>query len=136
MRLLNGASAPEQGETEKPDLQEVLEHYGAHVYGDGKILCLVHDEDNPSMNVQLGKGLWFCHSCGQGGSSWDMIMKKEDLDFKSAVTFGATTGFASAASDGGGDDVPEVLGRRRPGVSGGSKSGGSGGRSRPWSRPW
>lgn len=136
MRLLNGASAPEQAETEKPDLQEVLEHYGCYAPHDGKYICLVHDEDNPSMNVQLGKGLWFCHSCGQGGSSWDMIMKREGVDFSGARTIAASAGFASTPSDGGSDDVPEVLGRRRPGVSGRSKSGGSGGRSRPWSRPW
>lgn len=131
MRISNGAG---EGDTPpaKPDLQEVLEHYGAHVHGDGKILCLVHEEDNPSMNVQLGKGLWFCHSCGQGGSSWDMIMKKEGVDFSGARTIAASAGFASAAHEGSGDDVPGVLGRRRPGVSRGSRTS----RGSAWRRPW
>src|SRR5690606_19409863 len=74
MRIRNGAEIPAGGEVEKPDLQEVLAHYGCHAPHDGKYLCLVHDEDNPSMNVQLDRGLWFCHSCGKGGDAYTLIM--------------------------------------------------------------
>lgn len=127
MRIRNGAGAPDGGEAEKPDLQEVLEHYGCYAPHDGKYLCLVHDEDNPSMNVSLREGLWHCHSCGAGGDAWTLIQKKEDLDFKSAVKFAeqqdwSTVGSALKPAD-------ELFGRRRPGRE--RKV-----RSRAWSRPW
>lgn len=127
MRIQNGTDGIAEGEAEKPVLQDVLAHYGCHAPHDGKYICLVHDEDNPSMNVSLREGLWHCHSCGQGGDSWTLIQKKEDLDFKSAVKFAeqqdwSTVGPAPESAD-------ELFGRRRP--SRDRKA-----RSRPWSRPW
>lgn len=127
MRIRNGAGAPDGGEAEKPDLQEVLAYYGCHAAHDGKHICLVHDEDNPSMNVSLREGLWHCHSCGAGGDAYTLIMIKEGVDFKDARRFAAQQSWKF-------DDQPAgeeagLFGRRRPSRE-------RRGRSRPWSRPW
>lgn len=127
MRLRNGASVPEQAEDTKPDLEEVLAHYGCYAPHDGKYLCLVHDEDNPSMNVQLREGLWFCHSCGEGGDSWSLIMKKEGVDFKDAAKFAEKQDWSAVGP--APEPADELFGRRRPGRE--RKA-----RSRAWSRPW
>ena len=34
------------------------------------VRCLIHDDDNPSCSVNLEKGTWFCHACGQGGDGY------------------------------------------------------------------
>ena len=109
MRLHNGASAPEQAEDTKPDLQEVLEHYGARIYHSGKIACVFHDEADPSLSVDLEEQLFKCFACGAAGDAWSAIMIKEDTDFNGARTVAASAGFASGAHDGGGEDVRGVL---------------------------
>lgn len=127
MRIRNGAGAPDGGEAEKPDLQEVLAYYGCHAAHDGKHICLVHDEDNPSMNVSLREGLWHCHSCGAGGDAYTLIMIKEDADFNGARAFAQAQDWKTAEGQKGGGD--ELFGRRRPGRERTA-------RSRAWSRPW
>lgn len=140
MRLRNGGgdSAPSQALTPKPDLQEVLEHYGAIVPHSGKVKinCIFHDENDPSLSVDLEEQLFKCFACPAAGSAWDAIMLKEDCDFRSAVDYAAATEFTSAPDDRGGEELQSVLGRRRGGVPGGkgSSRGGKGGRS--WARPW
>ena len=132
MRVANGAAAAAPEEAERPDLTEVLEFYGAHVYGSGKINCIFHEETSPSLSVNLEKQVFKCFACPAAGDAWSAIMIKEDTDFNGARTFAASAGFESAAHDGGGEGVSGVLGRRRPGVSRGSRPS----RGRPWSRPW
>lgn len=127
MRILNGAGTPERGAVERPDLQEVLAHYGCHAMHDGKYACLVHEERNPSMNVSLREGLWYCHACGQGGSSLDLIMKIEGVDLEGAVKFAEQQDWSAVGP--APKPADEVFGRRRPGRE--RKA-----RSRAWSRPW
>ena len=127
MRLANGAEPSRQAATPKPDLQDVLLHYGCHAAHSGKYLCLVHDEDNPSMNVDLRDGLWMCHSCGAGGDSWTLIQMKEALDFKSAVKFAGQQDWSTAEP--APEPADELFGRRRPGRE--RKA-----RGRAWTRPW
>ena len=69
----------------RPDLRDVIEHYlGAHA-GRRMIPCPLHEDRSPSCSVNYDLGLWHCHSCGRGGSSWDLIMSKEGCSFKEAV---------------------------------------------------
>lgn len=87
---------------ERPDLGDVLEFYGVH---DRKrmIPCPLHEDGTPSNSVNYSTGLWNCHSCGQGGTSWDLIMQKEGLDFSGAKAFAEAHDFTSEA--GSGEDV-------------------------------
>lgn len=131
MRISNGAG-PRREQAERPDLSSVLLHYGVDAHSSGNHLCVAHEETTPSMSVNLEKGLVNCMSCGFAGSSWDIIMKKEDLDFRAAVTFAADAGFENEALDRGRDDVQSVLGRRCSGVP---RNKGDRRASR-WARPW
>lgn len=69
----------------RPDLMDVVEHYTQNRSARKVISCPLHEDQNPSCSVDYDKGLWNCHSCGRGGSSWDMIMLAEDCDFRTAT---------------------------------------------------
>lgn len=127
MRIRNG---PGFEPTPRPDLQEVLRHYGCYAEHSGNYLCVVHDETQPSMSVDLEKQLLNCMSCGFAGDAFSLIMEKEQVDFKRAT--GSAAQFTGEASDEGGTGVSSVLGRKRPGVSHGKGNR----RSGQWRRPW
>lgn len=94
-------------EIERPDLTEVLAYYGV-ISQKRMVPCPLHDDKTPSCSVNYSKGLWNCHSCGEAGTSWDLIMKKEGVDFKEAKDFAASHNF----KDVGGGSSEQVTGSR------------------------
>ena len=125
MRIRNG---PGFEPTPRPDLQEVLRHYGCYAEHSGNYLCVVHDETQPSMSVDLEKQLLNCMSCGFAGDAFSLIMEKEQVDFAGATEFARTTGFDGAPQQK--EEEVSVLGRRRS-ASRSDRGGRSG-----WKRPW
>ena len=90
--------------TDRPSIESVLEHYDV-VGRTKKVSCPLHEDRVPSCSINYDEDLWRCHSCGEGGSSWDLIIKKEGLkDFRAAVEWARTTlGLTDGgARDGGG----------------------------------
>ena len=105
------------------DMASTLDYYGVDYHPartTQKVLCPVHGEMDPSCNVDMEKGLWYCFSCGEGGTALDLVMKKEELDFESARTFAADSGIESSGVDGRGDGVQLglVARKRLPGAKG------------------
>ncbi|MFI5840519.1 CHC2 zinc finger domain-containing protein [Catenuloplanes sp. NPDC051500] len=94
--------------TERPDLTAVLEHYGVQVNTmrvTSMVACPLHEDNTPSCSINLDRQLWRCHSCNGGGSSWDLIMAKEETDFRGARAIAASVGFAAGAAGGGDEQV-------------------------------
>jgi hypothetical protein len=103
---------------EKPELSAVLDHYQVDFNPEratGMGRCPLHEDNTPSMSYNTDKGLWRCHSCGEGGDSYNMIMKKEGTDFRGARAIAATLGLPAGGA--GGSDS-ELRGSRY----GGSRS--------------
>lgn len=48
-------------------------------------LCPFHSEDGPSFTVYPEEGRWKCFGCNKGGSVFDFIMEREQIDFWGAV---------------------------------------------------
>jgi DNA primase len=69
--------------SERPDITDVLDHYDV-VTGKRMVACPLHEDRTPSCSIQYDENLWKCHSCGEGGDSWSLIMQKEGLDFAGA----------------------------------------------------
>lgn len=56
-------------------------------YGERAARCPVHDDAHASASINRGRGLINCHACGFGGSAIDLVMVKEQLDYRGAREF-------------------------------------------------
>ena len=65
----------------------VVQFYGGEVK-EGRassVRCVMHDDSRKSAVINTYENLYFCHTCGKGGSSVAIVMEKENLEFKDAV---------------------------------------------------
>jgi len=71
----------------------------------GSGLCPFHADKHPSLDIDLERGLFYCHACSAGGDIISFIMQRDGVDFKAACqSLGAWRGA----------DTPEArLERRR-----------------------
>ncbi|MFF5606242.1 CHC2 zinc finger domain-containing protein [Streptomyces cellulosae] len=65
--------------------------------------CPLHEDQTPSFSWNTDRQLWKCHSCGEGGDAYTLIMKKEQTDFVGARSLAASLGLP--ARDAGGRDA-------------------------------
>lgn len=49
--------------------------------------CPFHNDKTPSFAIYPGTGGWYCYGCGEGGSSIDFIMKRDNMTFLQAVNY-------------------------------------------------
>jgi hypothetical protein len=47
--------------------------------------CPIHEDDRPSLSINATTGLWKCHGCSEHGSLFDLHMRINSCDFKTAV---------------------------------------------------
>jgi len=59
-----------------------IHHNGLDEYN---IACVFHEDNKPSLSINLAKGLWFCHTCNKGGSIFDYYMQLKGCDFRQAI---------------------------------------------------
>ena len=74
-------------ELAKPDLEQLLNlwdvdtSYLSHTgWSPRKIRCVIHEDRNPSMTVNLETGHAKCWSCGAGGDAYDLIQQKLGIE--------------------------------------------------------
>jgi len=55
----------------------------------GRLLwpCPFHEDHDPSFDVNLAKGLWYCRTCGIGGDAANLVMRVQKVDFPAAIRF-------------------------------------------------
>ncbi|AKY03495.1 DNA primase [Streptomyces phage Danzina] len=121
----------ESNDDTKPTLESTLLHYGVVLHQGrrtGMTHCPLHEDNTPSLSYNLDKELWRCHSCGQGGDSYTMIMKKEGTDFRGARTVGAALDQSEGGAGGGDEGVrgSSYGGRRSVPARKGARSNGGG----------
>lgn len=66
---------------------EIVKFYGGEVR-EGRnvsVRCCIHNDTRRSAVIDTYGNLYFCHTCGKGGSALDVIMEKEGIGFKDAV---------------------------------------------------
>ena len=104
----------------RPLLEDVLEHYTGHRPSKRMIQCPLHKDTTPSCSVNYVRQLWNCHSCGEGGDAWNLIMLMEQVPFKTAMELAEKFDF----TDTGGEEAEignrftgkrKVVGRDRSG---------------------
>ena len=107
--------------TEALELSGVLDFYDVQHNPDRMkqmASCPFHDDNHPSLSINLTESVWRCHSCGEAGDGYTLIMKKEGVNFVGARTFAAANNFTAGSSGGGDDLLPTSVYRRRPGDRG------------------
>ena len=52
---------------------------------EARVCCPFHDDEHPSMRLNVEKQLWFCDPCGEGGSALGLYMRVKGLGFAEAV---------------------------------------------------
>ena len=71
----------------RTDIAEVISEYvrlkkaGRNFTG----LCPFHSEKTPSFSVSREKQMYYCFGCGEGGTVFNFLMKKESLTFPESV---------------------------------------------------
>ena len=90
------------------DLGDVLEFYGVQFRGnrrEEKVLCPVHSDTNPSLNINLLKNVGKCHACGWAGSGLELIMAMEGIDRDASRGFAANHRFKAFDAEGSGAEI-------------------------------
>lgn len=74
---------------ERVDLGMLIAHEcdGAKPTGPGKwqCCCPFHPDRDPSLSIDVEKGLWNCHGCHVGGDAFTYVELRYGLDFAAAV---------------------------------------------------
>lgn len=72
-----------------PDITAILEHYGARVptrTGWAKMKCPFHEDSHASAAVNLKEDIFKCHGCEYKGDGYAIIILKEGVKFREAVS--------------------------------------------------
>ena len=91
----------------------IVSYYGGEVR-EGKsasVKCCIHDDSRRSAVIDTYKNLYYCHTCGKGGSAIDVVMANEEMSFKDAFNY------AVEIVERGGGALQSGNKRRRSGVS-------------------
>jgi hypothetical protein len=72
-----------RGQTEKPDIVKLLEHFGADVsrvreYGRSEIHCPFHEDRSASGSVNPESGRFRCYAGCPGGDGYDLLVAYEE----------------------------------------------------------
>jgi len=75
----------------KPDIVKVMEKEGIQLTngarGGLKCRCPLHEDQSPSMTVNVDKQVFYCFGCGEGGDVITFIKKLHGLSFKQALAY-------------------------------------------------
>ena len=74
---------------ENPNITAILEHYGATVptrNGWAKMKCPFHNDSHASAAVNLQENIFKCHGCQYKGDGYKIIMDKEGVGFREAIS--------------------------------------------------
>ena len=74
---------------EGPDITAILEYYGAVVptrKSWAKMKCPFHNDSHASAAVNLQENIFKCHGCQYKGDGYKIIMDKEGVGFREAIS--------------------------------------------------
>lgn len=66
------------------DLGAILDALGVEVGSSGMAICPFHPDTNPSLSVDVDRGLYHCFGCEAGGDLIDFVERHRSLDFVEA----------------------------------------------------
>lgn len=72
------------------DIVGLFRHFGVELTKKGKshvARCPWHDDKNPSLSVDQGKGLYNCFGCGESGDIFTLTEKMKGFSFRESVDY-------------------------------------------------
>ena len=75
--------------TDKHDLENVVIYYGGKIRNGSSwvpLKCVVHDDATASATINLREQIYSCFVCDIYGDVYELIMKKEGVNFKDAIS--------------------------------------------------
>ncbi|MBN2253341.1 MAG: toprim domain-containing protein, partial [Kosmotogaceae bacterium] len=75
---------------DKVDIVSLFASFGVELTKKGSSyigLCPFHDDHNPSLSVDQGKGLFNCFGCGASGDVFDVVERIKGTDFKGSLKY-------------------------------------------------
>ena len=83
-----GRKARRKGSTDATTIPiaVIIRHFGGEVK-EGRnvsVKCCIHHDTRRSAVIDTYGNLYFCHTCGKGGTAIDVIMEKEGIGVKDA----------------------------------------------------
>ena len=73
----------------KPNITLILEHYGARVpkrHGWFSMKCPFHDDTHNSASANTDEGVFCCFACQVKGDGFTLIMNRERVEFREALS--------------------------------------------------
>lgn len=49
------------------------------------VRCPFHDDTDPSLSLNMDRGVWYCWPCGEGGDGIELVMRARGVQFPAAV---------------------------------------------------
>ena len=86
-RLVRKGGGKANVDADSIPLTPIIHHYGGEVR-EGRnvsVKCCMHDDTRRSAVINTYDNLYFCHTCGKGGTAVQIVMEKEGLGFKDAL---------------------------------------------------
>jgi hypothetical protein len=69
-------------------IERVCARLGLELHRKGRTLvarCPFHDDEHPSLTVNVERGLWYCFPCATGGDAIALLARMRRVDFAAAV---------------------------------------------------
>ncbi len=86
-RLVRKGGRKGQADAESISIEAIVSFYGGEVRQgrSASVKCCIHDDTRRSAVMNTYDNLYWCHTCGKGGNSVNVVMEKENLGFKDAI---------------------------------------------------
>ena len=107
-RLVHKGRRKTKGRADSISIAAIVAHYGGEVK-EGKsasVKCCMHDDSRRSAVINTYDGLYYCHTCGKGGTAINVVMELEGLGYKDAAER------AAEIATGGGNSLQSGTKRR------------------------
>lgn len=86
-RLVHKGRSKTKADADSIPIEAIIAYYGGEIR-QGKsasVKCCIHDDSRRSAVMNTYDNLYYCHTCGKGGTGVQVVMEKEGLDFKDAL---------------------------------------------------
>ena len=86
-RLVRKGGRKAEASAKSISIEAIVSFYGGEIRQgrSASVKCCMHDDTRRSAVMNTFDNLYWCHTCGKGGNSVNVVMEKENLGFQDAI---------------------------------------------------